>query len=84
MSIPPPPLAYDEYLAACASGLYARICRDCPDETRNECRRRFKGALWWDKSHGGVGCAHPIDEHTPQSQSTDLSTDSLQERTRSN
>lgn len=41
---------------------FARLCSDCTPHNQRICRSVF-GKLWSDKSWGGVGCRHPIDDY---------------------
>ena len=41
---------------------FARLCKDCPPHTRAICRNVF-GKFHEDKSWGGVGCRHHIDDY---------------------
>ena len=40
---------------------FTRLCKDCPPHTQAVCKDVFD-RFWRDKSWGGAGCRHPIDD----------------------
>ena len=38
-----------------------RKCSECPEWTRTVCKHAF-AERWNEKSHGGEGCDHPLDD----------------------